>query len=128
MKKLNIFAGVACALAFIVAAVLVALKKFPAVTVEECDELNQYTLLWILVAVGLNFFVYKAKFSPMLDRFYDAARILAVVCGASAVGSYFYEYQCDSMEGRFFFLSSLILGGMTLALYFMVRHFDDDVR
>ena len=60
MKKLNLFAGIACVVAFLVAGLLVALGKFPVVSEEGHDQLNQLSLLWILGVTVLNFFVYSS--------------------------------------------------------------------
>lgn len=126
MKKINLFTGIACVVAFLVAGVLVALGKFPKVTEESYDQMNQIALLWILVAMGVNFFVYGGAFSPLLDRFFNVARVLAVVGAITAILTYFIEYTLD-FEARFLFQSSIILVVLTVAFYFMVRHFDDDL-
>ncbi|MBQ4035344.1 MAG: hypothetical protein K6G31_13360 [Paludibacteraceae bacterium] len=126
MKKLNLFAGIACVVAFLVAGLLVALGKFPVVSEEGHDQLNQLSLLWILGVTGLNFFVYSGSFSPVLDRFYNVSRVLATVAGLLAVLTYFLEYSLE-FEARSLFQSSIILAVLTLAFYFMVRHFDDDI-
>lgn len=126
MKKLNLFAGIACVVAFLVAGLLVALGKFPVVSEEGHDQLNQLSLLWILGVTGLNFFVYSGSFSPVLDRFYNVSRVLATVAGLLAVLTYFLEYSLE-FETRSLFQSSIILAVLTLAFYFMVRHFDDDI-
>lgn len=126
MKKMNLFAGIACVVAFLVAGLLVALGKFPVVSEEGHDQLNQLSLLWILGVTGLNFFVYSGSFSPVLDRFYNVSRVLATVAGLLAVLTYFLEYSLE-FEARSLFQSSIILAVLTLAFYFMVRHFDDDI-
>ena len=126
MKKLNLFAGIACVVAFLVAGLLVALGKFPVVSEEGHDQLNQLSLLWILGVTVLNFFVYSGSFSPVLDRFYNVSRVLATVAGLLAVLTYFLEYSLE-FEARSLFQSSIILAVLTLAFYFMVRHFDDDI-
>ena len=126
MKKLNLFAGIACVVAFLVAGLLVALGKFPVVSEEGHDQLNQLSLLWILGVTGLDFFVYSGSFSPVLDRFYNVSRVLATVAGLLAVLTYFLEYSLE-FEARSLFQSSIILAVLTLAFYFMVRHFDDDI-
>jgi hypothetical protein len=126
MTKLNLFAGIACVVAFLVAGLLVALGKFPVVSEEGHDQLNQLSLLWILGVTGLNFFDYSGSFSPVLDRFYNVSRVLATVAGLLAVLTYFLEYSLE-FEARSLFQSSFILAVLTLAFYFMVRHFDDDI-
>lgn len=126
MKKINLFTGIACVVVFLVAGLLVALGKFPVVTDESHDQLNQMSLLWILAVMGLNFFVYSSSFTSVLDRFYNVARILAAIAAVASGVSYFIEYSLD-FDARFCFQSSIILAVLTLAFYFMVRHFDDDI-
>lgn len=127
MKKLNFFTGIACVVAFLVAGVLVALGKFPKVTEESYDQMNQIALLWILAVMGVNFFVYNGSFSPLLDRFFNVARVLAALGAVAAVLTYFIEYTLD-FEARFLFQSSIVLAVLTVAFYFLVRHFDDDLE
>lgn len=124
MKKLNLYVGLALVLVLIVAGALVALGKFPAVSQEEFDEMNQLCLLWLAATAGLNFFVYNAEFSPEMDRIHHATRLLSAVGGASAVASYFLEFEYG-FEGRFFWQSSMLLALIALIFYFVVRHADN---
>lgn len=126
MKKLNLIVAIACIVTFLVAGVLVALGKYPVVTEMEHDEANQMALLWILAVMGINFLVYKAEFSPMLDRFHNVTRVLGLAAAVVAGISYFTESLYDFAD-RTILQTSLILGLMTIGFYFMVRHFDSDV-
>ncbi len=127
MKKVNLFAGIACLLAFLVAGVLVALGKYPVVSEMEHDELNQLSLLWVLVVTGLNFFIYGSSLHPVLDRLHNVTRLLAALCGVAGVVSYFTESQYG-FEPRFLLQSSFLLGVISIGFYFLFRHFDSEAE
>ncbi|MBQ0030763.1 MAG: hypothetical protein MJZ24_02740 [Paludibacteraceae bacterium] len=125
MKKMSLIAGIVMLLAFFVSVLLVALKKYPAVDTTDLDSANQMSMLWLLVVSGVNFFMSGSRFKPEIDHVANAIRVMVVLSGVAAIGSYFSE-SLEVFADRSILLFSLGLLGMSFIFFLILRWADND--
>lgn len=125
MKKMSLIAGIVMLLAFFVSVLLVALKKYPAVDTTDLDSANQMSMLWLLVVSGVNFFMSGSRFKPEIDHVANAIRVMVVLSGVAAIGSYFSE-SLEVFADRSILLFSLGLFGMSFIFFLILRWADND--